>query len=144
MQFTVRKIKDGSPIPDIQSISSVFLLAVKDHTIVATKHKKRGWDFPGGHVEKGETALQALRREAMEEAGITFRDVTPIVIVENDAWEGNYFGKVMIGYTTNHYILVDFTPAEDVSERRVMAIDEFIDSYEGDKRHARAILETLN
>ena len=143
MEFTVKPLGEGTPIPDINLISSVFLIAIKDSMLVVTKDKRRGWDLPGGHVEKGETALQALRREAMEEAGMTFEDATPFVVVENNASEGGYLGKVMVGYMTKHYALVGFSPAEDVSERSIMDIEDFIDRYEGDKKHIRAILDFL-
>ena len=34
---------------------------------------RRGWDFPGGHIEKGETPEECFKREAMEEGYVTGR-----------------------------------------------------------------------
>ena len=45
------------------------------------------WTVPGGHPEAGETQLQTLDRELMEEACVTLKDVHylgAVEVVEND------------------------------------------------------------
>lgn len=55
--------------PDVQLITSVFVLAFKKDKLLLTNLRKRGWDIPGGHIELGETPDIAAHRELLEETG---------------------------------------------------------------------------
>ncbi len=47
----------------------VFVICKMNDAWLLTKHKNRGYEFPGGKVEQGETAREAAIREVMEETG---------------------------------------------------------------------------
>lgn len=53
---------------------------------VLSKHKKRDtWETQGGHIEDGETPLEAAKRELFEESGIRDAEVYPV----HDYWGFN-------------------------------------------------------
>ena len=55
---------------------------------ILSRHKKRDtWETQGGHIEAGETPLEAAKRELFEESGIRDADVYPVC----DYWGFNPF-----------------------------------------------------
>ncbi|NNU85247.1 nucleoside triphosphatase YtkD [Geobacillus sp. BMUD] len=61
-----------------------------------TNHPRRGLEFPGGKVEKGETAAEAAVREVMEETGGIIRQLEYIgqYEVEPDIVKDIYFADI--------------------------------------------------
>jgi 8-oxo-dGTP diphosphatase len=59
--------------------SKIFITKRADHL-----HKGGFWEFPGGKVEQGESAEQALIRELEEEVGITSTSLEPLIQLEFD------------------------------------------------------------
>ncbi|MBY6056202.1 NUDIX hydrolase [Leisingera daeponensis] len=63
----------------------------QDQVILVQRGKEPNagwWGFPGGHVEMGETALQAAARELKEETGVTARPLeylTNVDVISRDA-----------------------------------------------------------
>ena len=61
------------------------------------QNKKHGnrWQCPGGKIDAGETAENALKREIQEELGVEIEIVSHLgnrrVITETTLWQGEYF-----------------------------------------------------
>lgn len=90
---------------------SVAALVTNDkNEILLVNSPWRGWEYPGGMIEPGETFQQALRREVREEAGVEIEITGFIGICKNV--EKDF---VNIDFTA-HYISGELTTSEESTE----------------------------
>ncbi|MGE0268107.1 MAG: (deoxy)nucleoside triphosphate pyrophosphohydrolase [Candidatus Omnitrophota bacterium] len=74
-------------------IATAGVIWKEGHILIAKRSKDQFWEFPGGHIESGETPEQCLVREMKEELNI-------IVKVEKllGKIEGYFRGRNMVLY----------------------------------------------
>jgi len=76
----VDKIPDRGPAKVSKNIKVAIAVIKKDGKVFIQKRPAKGlmgglWEFPGGKVEKGESAGSALHRELVEETGLKVKNV---------------------------------------------------------------------
>ena len=74
---------------------------IVEFLLLKAKYSTEYWDFPKGHLEKGETTLQAAVRETREETGLTGIEILDKFLHEIKyiyTWEGKQFKKKVTFY----------------------------------------------
>jgi ADP-ribose pyrophosphatase YjhB (NUDIX family) len=66
-----------------QKLAVAVMVVNQDHHVLLVKNPRRGWEFPGGFVEVGESIKDAGIREVKEESGIVI-EVTNFLGVEQE------------------------------------------------------------
>jgi 8-oxo-dGTP diphosphatase len=128
-QFFITYVDEQTILPKKELFSAVFLIAIEGNQILAIEND-RGWEIPGGHIEKGETHKEALIREVEEEAGASFSEAKLFSIIYSDN-QDKYKDTVMLVYVTKNFKLGEFIPSEDAFHRELINIEEFLKRYKG-------------
>ena len=88
-------------------------------SILMVQHPERGWEFPGGHVEDGETAEDALEREMMEEVG----GVGTIVAWNKSYYPNGWVGCIVVDDSSEPFSLMQW----QVEDKHVSTVQWFDD-----------------
>ena len=79
------------------------------------------WTIPGGHPEQGETHLETLNREMMEEACITLKDINYLGAVEVVENGETYY---QLRYTAKANEVLPFKQEWEISERLFIDLED--------------------
>lgn len=93
------------PFGTFQDYFCVDVTALYEGKWIFCRHKERDtWENPGGHIEKGETPLEAAKRELYEETGAVHFDMEPLCDYYIDGEvDGRYFkGTVQVYFAVVH------------------------------------------
>lgn len=74
------KLYDLGTVDENEYTRVVCVCRYKGKYVFCYNKKRQGWEIPGGHIEKGESWLDAAKREMYEETGSTKIEVTPISV----------------------------------------------------------------
>ena len=101
-----------------------------DGVLLAQRNRepnKGRWSLPGGAIELGETARQAIEREVREECGVVVEagEVVQVVdILERDAAGALRFHYVVIDFLCR-YVSGELSPGDDAADVRWVQPGEF-------------------
>ena len=118
-------------------VSVAGLVVNENDEILLIKSPRRGWEYPGGMVEQGETLQQALIREIREETGVDVEITAFVGVCKNITID-----SVNIDFICR-YIGGELTESNESSEVRWVKKTEALKmvTYPLTKQRLKAMLE---
>lgn len=125
---------------------AALAVVMRDDRVLLVKRRNEPdaglWGFPGGHVDLGETALEAAVRELREETTIVARPVcylTNVDVIEHDEGGAVQFhfllAAVLCEYESGSPMAQD-----DVSDARWWPVDDVLNGAGSCSRHVDSVI----
>ena len=101
------------PVGTFNDQKFVVILSHMNGKYLLSRHKDRvTWETQGGHIEAGETPLEAAKRELWEESGAVEYTIEPLC---------DYWASDDIGWATGVVFRAEITKLQDIPKGSEMA-----------------------
>ena len=101
------------PVGTFNDQKFVVILSHMNGKYLLSRHKNRvTWETQGGHIEAGETPLEAAKRELWEESGAVEYTIEPLC---------DYWASDDIGWATGVVFRAEITKLQDIPKGSEMA-----------------------
>lgn len=135
-------------MPERELITSVHAFCFYEEKLLMVNLNHRGWDFPGGHIEAGETVEACILREVLEEAYVEgdchLLGAIEVNHEENSLWnETSPYPKVgyQVFYRMDITEFFPFDAAFESSERTLIPPGEAAHYHKGWQKGYEEIME---
>ena len=133
---------------DTPKLAALAVVIRDDHVLLVKRRNQPDaglWGFPGGHVDFGETALDAAVRELREETGVIARPLRYLtnvdVIVHND--EGSVLFHFLLAAVLCDYLSGEPMADDDVSDAGWRSVSDVLTGQLACSRHVDKVLKMV-
>lgn len=122
----------------------VRMIALRDAQVLLVRHTyQAGWHFPGGGMKRGETPLQAAKREAFEEAGVRCTATPRLLGIYSSFVEGK--SDHVATYVTESFTLDAAPDRWEIAEARWFPVDALPEAmYPGARRQVQEAIRSTH
>ena len=104
------------------TLGVLALVVDAEGRVLLVRHTySRGWHMPGGGVERGESAGEAMERELIEEAGV--RALGPLELISIHSAEAHFRGDHIVLFRVREWEAGDPTQTGEIAETGWFATD---------------------